>query len=230
VTGALKCSLDELIGDPHTTTPEWLLIRELLHNCDEPALKSIRLQIGEMLGKGGSGHNRASRIAMIGLRGAGKSSLGVRLADQMDVPFVELSREIENFAGCTIGEIQALYGANAYRRYEQRALEESIQIYPEAVIATPGGLVSDAGTFNLLLSHCTTVWLKADPEDHMNRVTAQGDMRPIAASHEAMSDLRRILDGRESFYSKADHVVDTSRQTFEETLVILESLARSLEG
>ena len=104
------------------------------------------------------------------------------LADDLGFPFVELSREIEKFAGCSINEIQALYGQNAYRRYERRALEEAIQIYPEAVIATPGGLVSDAATFNLLLAHCTTVWLQADPEDHMKRVTAQGDLRPMAAS------------------------------------------------
>ena len=112
------------------------------------------------------------------------------LADDLGFPFVELSREIEKFAGCSIGEIQALYGQNAYRRYERRALEEAIQIYPEAVIATPGGLVSDPATFNLLLAHCTTVWLQADPEDHMKRVAAQGDLRPMAASREAMDDLQ----------------------------------------
>jgi XRE family aerobic/anaerobic benzoate catabolism transcriptional regulator len=99
-----------------------------------------------------------------GLRGAGKSTLGQMLADDLDYPFVELSREIEKFAGCSISEIQGLYGQNAYRRYERRALEEAIQIYPEAVIATPGGIVSDPATFNLLLAHCTTVWLQADPK------------------------------------------------------------------
>ena len=100
------------------------------------------------------------------------------LAEDLGFPFVELSREIEKFAGCSISEIQALYGQNAYRRYERRALEEAIQIYPEAVIATPGGIVSDPATFNLLLPHCTTVWLQADPEDHMKRVLAQGDTAP----------------------------------------------------
>jgi XRE family aerobic/anaerobic benzoate catabolism transcriptional regulator len=148
------------------------------------------------------------------------------LADDLGFPFVELSREIEKFAGCSISEIQALYGMNAYRRYERRALEESIQIYPEAVIATPGGLVSDPATFNLLLAHCTTVWLQADPEDHMKRVIAQGDTRPMAASPEAMDDLRRILAGRAAFYSKADLQLDTSAQPLQPTFEALRALVR----
>ena len=167
---------------------------------------------------------RPPRVALIGLRGAGKSTLGEMLARDLGFPFVELSREIEKFAGCTISEIQALYGQNAYRRYERRAMEEAIQIYPEAVIATPGGLVSDAATFNLLLSHCTTVWLQATPEDHMARVAAQGDMRPMAASREAMDDLRGILAGRAAFYSKAELQLDTSAQPLDETFVLLRRL------
>jgi XRE family aerobic/anaerobic benzoate catabolism transcriptional regulator len=148
------------------------------------------------------------------------------LADDLDVPFVELSREIEKFAGCSIDEIHALYGTNAYRRYERRALEEAIQIHPEAVIATPGGLVSDPATFNLLLAHCFTVWLKADPEDHMRRVAEQGDLRPMAASREAMEDLRRILAGRAAFYSKADMAIDTSAQSLEPTFQALRARVR----
>ena len=161
VAGALQCSLAELIGDVTTSSPEWLLIRELLEERDEATLRRARVAIGELLGTGGDNAARSARVALVGLRGAGKSTLGQMLADDLDVPFVELSREIEKFAGCSVDEIQALYGMNAYRRYERRALEEAIQIYPEAVIATPGGLVSDAATFNLLLAHCTTVWLRA---------------------------------------------------------------------
>jgi XRE family aerobic/anaerobic benzoate catabolism transcriptional regulator len=148
------------------------------------------------------------------------------LAEDLGFPFVELSQEIEKFAGCSIAEIQALYGVNAYRRYERRALEEAIQIYPEAVIATPGGLVSDPATYNLLLTHCSTVWLKADPEDHMGRVRAQGDLRPMAASLEAMQDLRDILAGRTAFYSKADLTLDTSRQPLTETFGLLRASVR----
>ena len=176
VAGALQCALAELIGDLSTTSPEWLLIRELLGNRDEATLRRARIAITDTLGAGGApGAAYAHRqnhpqVALIGLRGAGKSTLGQMLADDLGFPFVELSREIEKFAGCSVSEIQALYGVSAYRRYERRALEESIQIYPEAVIATPGGLVSDAATFNLLLAHCTTVWLKARSEEHTSEL------------------------------------------------------------
>jgi len=213
---ALQCSLAELLGDVSTSSPEWLLIRELLEPRSEAELRRARIVIGELFGTHSDVQARGHRIALIGLRGAGKSTLGQMLADDLDYPFVELSREIEKFAGCTIREIHDLYGTNAYRRYERRALEEAIQIYPEAVIATPGGIVSDAATFNELLTHCTTVWLQAEPEDHMQRVIAQGDMRPMAASAEAMADLKRILAGRLPFYAKADVSVDTSGQSLEQ--------------
>jgi XRE family aerobic/anaerobic benzoate catabolism transcriptional regulator len=226
VSGALQCSLAELIGDVTTSSPEWLLLRELLEHRDEASLRRVRVAVGELLGTGGDNAARSPRIALIGLRGAGKSTLGQMLAEDLGYPFVELSGEIEKFAGCSVSEIQALYGMNAYRRYERRALEEAIQIYPEAVIATPGGLVSDPAAFNLLLAHCTTVWLQADPEDHMRRVVAQGDMRPIAASREAMQDLKGILAGRAAFYSKAEFKLDTSALPLEPTFNALRDLVR----
>ncbi len=230
VAAALQCSLAELLGDVTTSSPEWLLLRELLERRDEDTLRRVRVAVGELLGTGtggaGSGAPRSARVALVGLRGAGKSTLGQMLADDLDYPFVELSREIEKFAGCSISEIQGLYGQNAYRRYERRALEEAIQIYPEAVIATPGGIVSDAATFNQLLSHCTTVWLQAEPEDHMRRVTAQGDLRPMAASREAMEDLKSILAGRAAFYSKAEFSVNTSAQPLAGTFKLLRSVVR----
>jgi XRE family aerobic/anaerobic benzoate catabolism transcriptional regulator len=214
IANSLECSLAELLGDITTQSPEWLLIREMLQQCDEPGLKRVRIAIGELLGTGGANGQgmlaRSSRVALIGLRGAGKSTLGAMLARTLDFPFVELSQEIERFAGCSVSEIQSLYGPAAYSRYVRRALEEAIQIHPEAVIATPGGLVSDPATFNLLLAHCTTVWLQATPEDHMQRVTEQGDMRPIRASAEAMADLKSILAERTVFYSKAEFSLNTS--------------------
>ena len=228
VAGALQCTLFELLGDVTTSNPEWLLIRELLEHADEAHLRRARIAIGEALGTGGATPVANARVALVGLRGAGKSSLGQMLADDLGFPFVELSREIEKFAGCSVNEIQNLYGMNAYRRYERRALEEAIQIYPEAVIATPGGLVSDPATFNQLLSHCTTVWLHADPEDHMKRVIAQGDMRPMANSKEAMEDLKSILAGRAAFYSKSQLKLDTSAQPQDATFQILRSTVRDL--
>ena len=227
VAGALQCSLVELLGDVTTSNPEWLLIRELLSTADENTLHKARIAIGEALGTGGSNPSANPRVALVGLRGAGKSTLGSMLAQDLGFPFVELSREIEQFAGCSVAEIQALYGVAAYRRYERRALEEAIQIHPEAVIATPGGLVSDPATFNQLLSHCTTVWLQADPQDHMGRVQAQGDMRPMAASKEAMEDLKSILQGRAAFYSKAQLKLDTSAQSLEDTFQLLRRQVRT---
>lgn len=225
VAQALQCPLAELLGDVTTSNPEWLLLREMLGRCDEPTLRRVRSAVADVLGNTGSAQ-RSSRIALVGLRGAGKTTLGQMLADDLGFPFVELSREIEKFAGCSIAEIQALYGVNAYRRYERRALEEAIQIYPEAVIATPGGLVSDTATFNEMLSHCTSVWLQAEAEDHMKRVIAQGDTRPMAASKEAMDDLRGILAGRAAFYSKADFSLNTSAQPLEQSFRALRHMIR----
>ncbi len=234
VAGALQCSLAELLGDVTTATPEWLLLRELLSARDEATLRRVRVAVGELLGMGaahGAGKPaRSSRIALVGLRGAGKSTLGRMLGEDLALPFIELSREIERFAGCSIAEIQALYGQNAYRRYERRALEETIQLYDDAVIAIPGGLVSDPATFNQLLTHCTTVWLHADPEDHMKRVAAQGDMRPMAASREAMEDLKGILAGRAAFYSKAELRLDTSAQPLDQTFGVLRAMVRDALG
>ena len=216
VAGALQCSLAELIGDVTTRSPEWLLLREMLEHRDEATLKRVRVAVCELLGMGGTNGEgqavRSPRVALVGLRGAGKSTLGQRLADDLGFPFVELSREIEKFAGCSVNEIQSLYGQNAYRRYERRALEEAIQIYPEAVIATPGGLVSDAATFNLLLAHCTT-------RVAAGRAGTPHDARGGAGRHaadegepEAMDDLKGILAGRAAFYSKAELRLDTSAQ------------------
>jgi XRE family transcriptional regulator, aerobic/anaerobic benzoate catabolism transcriptional regulator len=233
VTQALQCSLAEVLGDVTTSSPEWLMLREMLSDRDEATLRRVRLAASELIGaapRSDEAPARASRIALIGLRGAGKSTLGRMLAEDLDFPFVELSREIERLAGCSISEILGLYGQNAYRRYERRALEEAIDAYPEAVIATAGGLVSDLGSFNLLLRRCASVWLKADPEDHMSRVAAQGDLRPMAASREAMEDLKSILGGRAAFYSKADMHIDTSAQSLLETFQVLRTTVRDALG
>jgi XRE family aerobic/anaerobic benzoate catabolism transcriptional regulator len=210
---ALSCSLAELVGDETTSSPEWLMIREILRGRSEADLMRSRTVLAALFGAPASEAARRQRIALVGLRGAGKSTLGRALAERERLPFVELNRSIEALAGCTLPEIHSLYGPAAYRRYERRALEEAIAQHPRAVIATPGGIVSDPATFNLLLAHCYTVWVRATPEEHMSRVLAQGDTRPMADNRgnaEAMNDLRRILDSRAAFYSKADAVFDTS--------------------
>jgi len=210
VAAALDCDLAELVGDVSTSSPEWLMLRETLRGKSDAELRRARAAIAQLFGSDAIDPARGRRIALIGLRGAGKSTLGRLLGDALELPFVELSREVERIAGCSIREIHDLYGTNAYRRYERRALDEVVRLHSEAVIATPGGIVAEPATFNALLGHCTTVWLQASPEEHMTRVAAQGDTRPMAQSSEAMADLRRILAGRAAFYAKADASFDTS--------------------
>jgi XRE family aerobic/anaerobic benzoate catabolism transcriptional regulator len=219
LTLVLNCSLAEMIGDETASSPEWLMIREILRGRSEAELAQARGAISDLFETPTSESARRQRVALVGLRGAGKSTLGQMLADAWMVPFVELNRQIEALAGCSIAEIHALYGATAYRRYEYRALEDAIRRFPTAVIATPGGIVSDPATFNLLLSHCYTVWLKATPEEHMDRVLAQGDKRPMSGNREAMDDLKNILESRAQFYSKADLTYDTSDITQEAAFV-----------
>lgn len=213
IAATLNCPLAEVIGDETTASAEWLLIRELLHGRDPAALQRARQALAELFAEEPRDPQRNERIALIGLRGAGKSTLGRMLAQERKVPFVELNRVIEQLAGCPPSEIHALYGASAYRRYEHRALEAVVAEHPRAVIASPGGLVSEPATFNTLLAHCFTVWLQATPEDHMRRVVAQGDLRPMSGNREAMEDLKRILAGRNELYGRADMTFDTSEKT-----------------
>ncbi len=233
IAKAFNCEMAELVGDATTSSPEWLLIRELLIGRNEADLQRAREHLSEMFeGQTASQpRNRLRQIALIGLRGAGKSTLGRMLAEDIGYPFIELNAEIERVAGCGILEIHGLYGPTAYRRYERRALEEALQLYPDMVLATPGGLVSEPATMNLMLSHCYSIWLKATPEDHMTRVMAQGDFRPMAGNNEAMDDLKRILASREAFYSKADYVCPTSRPGgLEATFVELRAHVREQLG
>ena len=223
----LNCSLAEMTGDETASSADWLMIREILRGRSEEELSKARAVLADLFESPTSEASRRRRIALIGLRGAGKSTLGRLLAAHWNVPFIELSSVIEQMAGCSIAEIHALYGQTAYRRYEQRALEEVIQHQPQAVIATPGGIVSEPATFNFLLSHCYTIWLRATPEQHMNRVLAQGDSRPMSGNREAMDDLRRILDSRAQFYSKADCIFDTGNASLDASF---SALMGELEG
>jgi XRE family transcriptional regulator, aerobic/anaerobic benzoate catabolism transcriptional regulator len=160
------------------------------------------------------------RIALLGLRGAGKSTLGARLAAALGMPFVELDREVEREAGSKLGEVFAMYGQEAFRRFERRALERVLRTHEAAVIAAGGSLVTDPDTYRLLLDNCHTVWLKAKPEEHMNRVIAQGDMRPFKGRSAALEEIRQTLADRDRLYSRADLTIETSgrslKSTFEE--------------
>lgn len=173
---------------------------------------------------------RCSHIALIGLRGAGKSTLGAMLAAELHLEFIELDREVEKEAGMPLSEIFSLYGQSGYRRIEKRALENVLRNFNSAIISVGGGVVSEKETFDFLLSHCYTVWIKAKPEQHMSRVMAQGDVRPMSDNNEAMEDLRRILEAREPLYAKADLQLDTSRDTVERSFAKLLKVFKELPG
>lgn len=161
---------------------------------------------------------RTKRIALIGLRGAGKTTLGAALAKDRHVPFVELDREIERDAGMSLSEVFLLYGQAGYRRIERRCLARALETYPEMVITVGGGIVSETETFSVLLQNCLTIWVKATPDEHMARVVAQGDFRPMQGRAEAMKDLTRILETREPLYKKADATLDTSGERPDQSL------------
>lgn len=226
IAQALDCSLAELLGDETTDSPDWLLIRDLLHGRTPAQLEAARNALTKLFGNPETRDHRLDRVALIGLRGAGKSTLGRGLAERLRRPLVDLNREIERVAGCRPDEIHSLYGPVAYRRYERRALEDALEKHPLAVIDTPGGIVTEAATFNLLLSKCYTIWLTAAPEEHMNRVIAQGDLRPMSGNKQAMDDLRLILQERTPFYAKADLLFDTSGKP---PAVCLSAVATALE-
>jgi XRE family aerobic/anaerobic benzoate catabolism transcriptional regulator len=219
VAQAMGMPLDDLVRDEPESPLELRLLTQSLARLAPQELAQARQLLGARFGAVAA--DRRQRVALIGLRGAGKSTLGRRLAAQRDVPFIELDREIERESGLALGEIFDLYGQAAFRRHERRALESLLRRHRRAVIATGGSLVSEPATFDLLLSSCFTVWIKAAPEEHMARVVAQGDLRPMADNAESMDDLRRILAGRSALYAKADAAVDTAGQDVEASLAEL---------
>ena len=170
---------------------------------------------------------RRRRVALIGLRGAGKSTLGRAVADDLALPFVELNDVITELAGLAVHEIFDLYGPEGYRRFERRALEETVARHESLVLASGGGIVSDPETFDQLLAACLTIWLRAAPEEHMRRVRAQGDLRPMADNADAMEDLELILDSREALYRRAHRQLDTSGHTETQSREALVAMLRA---
>ncbi|NMG34112.1 helix-turn-helix domain-containing protein [Azoarcus sp. TTM-91] len=225
IARALDVSLVELLAPEAEDTVEKRLIRRFLERLPQNRLEEVVFRL--MRDFGHEEAVRRKRIALIGLRGAGKSTLGGRLAKEEGMPFIELDREIEKDTGMPASELFALYGQSGYRRIEKRALERVIRDHDRAVISVGGGVVAQPETYEMLLSNCLTVWVKAQPEEHMARVMAQGDLRPMAGNDEAMEDLKRILEARESLYARADTMLDTSGETVEESFLKLRQFVAS---
>jgi len=207
VSNAMGAHLEDLIPsiDP---APDWPVIRDLLRKASPNQIAQAK---DILAGHGASAHRPTfCGIALIGLRGAGKSTLGKILAKKIGWNFVELNKEIESQNGLSVAEIIALYGQEGFRRMEQNALQQLLSRKELMVLATGGGIVSEPLTFDLVLSSFYTVWLKADPEEHMARVRRQGDLRPMADDRSAMAELRNILISREPLYARAATVVDTA--------------------
>jgi XRE family aerobic/anaerobic benzoate catabolism transcriptional regulator len=206
VARALGMPLTELV-DAQESSVEQRLIRRFLDNLPERQLEDVVFRLMRDFGPEAAARKR--RLALVGLRGGGKTTLGSALADELRLPFVELDREIERDAGISLSEVFSLYGQTGYRRIERSCLERIIQSGKQIVMAVGGGIVAEPETYNLLLANCFTVWIKASPAEHMARVVAQGDFRPMQGNAEAMEDLNRILAAREPLYRKADVTLDT---------------------
>lgn len=226
---AMGLPLGDLLHDGPERPVEYALVREMLDRLSPTELADTYRNLARQAGRNDHAA-RGGRVALIGLRGAGKTTLGKRLAEELGIPFVEMASAIAEESGTSLSEIFSLYGQAAYRRYEKRALERVVATHERAVIATGGSLVSEPATFELLLRSCHTIWITAKPADHMGRVMAQGDLRPMQASREAMADLKRILENRRALYGKADAVVDTSGQGIDESLAALRQAAERLLG
>jgi XRE family transcriptional regulator, aerobic/anaerobic benzoate catabolism transcriptional regulator len=207
VSNAMGAHLEDLI--PATdSAPDWPVIRDLLRKATPAQIAQAK---DALAGHNASAHRASfSGIALIGLRGAGKSTLGKILAKKIGWNFVELNKEIEAQNGLSVAEIIALYGQEGFRRMEQSALNQLLARKELMVLATGGGIVSEPLTFDLILSSFYTIWLKAEPEEHMMRVRRQGDLRPMADDRSAMAELRNILVSREPLYARASATVDTA--------------------
>jgi len=214
VAGAMHIAIDDLVDPREEQSVEYLLLRERLRSADDAQLKAMR----EALRRRHIGLDGVRHVALIGLRGAGKSTLGQALAKELGLPFVELVQEIEREAGMAVGEVFSLGGQTTYRRLERETLSATLNRFDRAVIAVGGSLVSEPESYELLLAQCFTVWIRATPREHMERVLAQGDHRPMADNRDAMSDLKRILNERTALYRRANATVDTSGQTPAESL------------
>lgn len=229
IAEALGLQVGDLVSDAPDRPVDLTLAIHQLERLSSAELAEARRLLARTFGKAKGATHR--RIALVGLRGAGKTTLGQMAAKALDIPFVELDREIERASGMELSEIFATHGQAMFRQLERQCLDAVIERFDDVVIATGGSLVTEPATYDRLLSTCFVVWLSASPDEHMNRVLAQGDLRPMADNPQAMDDLRVILDSRQALYAKADAVVDTSHksdaQAFGALLAVLEAPSKA---
>ena len=223
VAQALDHRIEWLLGEEDPWQSEVLRASELFRVADS----ATRARVMELLQPGSAEALRARRLCLIGLRGAGKSTLGALLGQRRGVPFVELNRVIEEQSGMPINEVIAFFGQEGYRRLEAEALARVIATHDTVILAVAGGIVADPETFSRLMQHFHTVWVKASPEEHMTRVKAQGDLRPMAGNPEAMAQLQALLRARDTLYAQADVALDTAGKSAEQSL---EELAELVEA
>jgi XRE family transcriptional regulator, aerobic/anaerobic benzoate catabolism transcriptional regulator len=222
IAATLGITLPELLETASRQTLEKQTIHGILEGLSVATLKDLASRLQHEFAPEESA--RRMRIALIGLRGAGKSTLGSRLGQQLGIPFTELDAEIEKDIGMSLADIFSLYGQGGYRSIERRVLERLLSRNERAIFSVAGGIVSERDTYNRLLSKCYTVWIKAQPEEHMSRVIAQGDFRAMAGNDRAMDDLRRILESREPLYRQADASVDTSGHSVDASFAKLKAI------
>src|SRR6202140_857063 len=218
IARAIGLPVTQLVHDGAEPPLDLVLLTQFLERLPPDMLVEARKLVTEHFS---SPSEDRRRIALIGLRGGGKSTLGALLAERFDVPFIELDREIERRSGANLSEIFDMFGQETFRRAEREALDAVLRRHPHFVIATSGSIVTEPGTLELLLASCFTVWVRPDPQEHMKRVMAQGDMRPMANNARAMEDLQSILKSREPLYAKAEAVVATTGKTPEQNLAEL---------
>jgi len=225
IAAALHVSLAELFAVETETRHEKILIQRFLER--HPAHRVEDAVSRLMREFGNEERERRLRVALVGIRGAGKSTLGSRLSEEMKIPFIELDQEIEKDTGMPLGEIFSLYGQTGYREIEKRLLERVLHEHERGILSVGGGVVSEKETYDYLLANCYTIWIKARPEEYMARVIAQGDFRVMGGSDRAMEDLRRILEAREPLYRKADMYLDTSGSSVDESFAKLKAALQS---
>ena len=220
VADALDHRIEWLVGEADPWSSDAVMVANLYRAASE----SQRDEVLRALSPSNSEELRGKRVCLVGLRGAGKSTLGKLLAERMNLEFVELNRDIEDQSGMPLSEIMAFYGQEGYRKLERQALERVVA-KPEAVIvAVAGGVVSEPETFNFLLRNFHVVWLKAEPEEHMNRVLSQGDHRPMTGNPKAMEELNSILTSRETLYARAEFILNTTDRSPDQSVVELEAM------